>query len=198
MRRRKRRRKRRGVDGGVCVGGGGVGGDAGGRERDWNARDIITHRIVNCICNNSTIIISAAAAAAAVRFFLNFTRAQDRPRSSIHAFHAEDQVGQQRVRRRLRVDRCGRLWRFSCGLLRVGCAHENGRNQQSEGTVACEIFFSSVSVSFFAVFPVSSLLNRIVSQHSNSIGADGARAIADAMRTNSSVKELYLVSWFCY
>ena len=170
--------------------------------RGIGTRDIIKHGIVNCICNNSTIIISAAAAAAAaaaaVRFFLNFTRAQHMPRSRLHAFHVEDQVGQQRVRRRLRGDRCGWLWRFSRGLLRVGCAHENGRNQQSEGTAACEIFFSSVSVLFFAVFPASSLLNRIVSQYSNRIGDDGARAIADAMRTNSSVQTLHLVSWFCY
>ena len=169
--------------------------------RGIGTRDIIKHRIVNCICNNSTIIISAAAAAAAaaaVRFFLNFTRAQHMPRSRLHAFHVEVQVGQRRVRRRLRGDLCGWLWRFSRGLLRVGRAHQNGRNQPSEETAACEIFFSSVSVLFFAVFPASSLLNRIVSQSYNNIGGSGATAIADALRVNSSVKVLDLVSWFCY
>jgi hypothetical protein len=32
----------------------------------------------------------------------------------------------------------------------------------------------------------------------NNIRADGARCIADAMRTNGSVKELYLVRWIFF
>ena len=51
---------------------------------------------------------------------------------------------------------------------------------------------------FLAVFPVSSLLNCIDSQGDNNISVDGAEAIAEALRSNSSVQELNLVSWFCY
>ena len=51
---------------------------------------------------------------------------------------------------------------------------------------------------FLAAFPVSSLLNCIDSQGYNNIGDDGAKAIAEALRSNSSVQTLWLVSWFCY
>ena len=51
---------------------------------------------------------------------------------------------------------------------------------------------------FLAVFPVSSLLNCIDSQDNNNIGVDGAKAIAEVLRSNSSVQTLGLVSWFCY
>ncbi len=60
---------------------------------------------------------------------------------------------------------------------------------------------------FFVAFPPSPHvpscacgsppLIRIISQDNNNIGADGARAIADAIRTNSSVRELYLVRMCC-
>jgi hypothetical protein len=46
-------------------------------------------------------------------------------------------------------------------------------------------------------FPPSPPLIRIISQGGNIIGADGARAIADAMRTNSSVQTLDLVRMCC-
>jgi hypothetical protein len=50
----------------------------------------------------------------------------------------------------------------------------------------------------FAGFQCFVLLIRIVSQNNNQIGADGARAVADAIRVNSSVQLLSLVrSWFC-
>jgi hypothetical protein len=46
-------------------------------------------------------------------------------------------------------------------------------------------------------FPPSPPLIRIISQHGNNIGADGARAISDAIRTNSSVQKLKLVRMCC-
>jgi hypothetical protein len=46
-------------------------------------------------------------------------------------------------------------------------------------------------------FPPSRLLTRSVFQDENNIGADGARAVADAMRFNSSVQELWLVRMCC-
>ena len=44
---------------------------------------------------------------------------------------------------------------------------------------------------FFNLFTLN------VSQDSSKIGADGARAIADAMRVNSSVQKLVLVRLCC-
>ena len=169
--------------------------------RGIGRREVINRRIVIRLRSNSAIIIisvAAAEAAASARFLLKFTRAQRRPSSSIHAFHAESEVGQRRVRRRLRADPCESLWRFSCGLHRVGRAHENGRNQQSEETVPCEFFSVLFLFCFLAVFPVSSLLNCIDSQNGNNIGDDGVIAMAEALRSNSSVQTLWLVSWFCY
>jgi hypothetical protein len=56
----------------------------------------------------------------------------------------------------------------------------------------------------FVKFPPSPPLIRIISQggkktriDSQGIGADGARAIADAIRTNNSVRELGLVRGCC-
>ena len=49
----------------------------------------------------------------------------------------------------------------------------------------------------FVEFPSSPPLIRIISQYYNDIGDDGTRAIADAMRTNSSVQTLYLVRMCC-
>jgi len=49
----------------------------------------------------------------------------------------------------------------------------------------------------FVAFPPSRPLIRIISQNSNNIGDDGMRAIADAMRTNSSVQSLFLVRMCC-
>jgi hypothetical protein len=56
--------------------------------------------------------------------------------------------------------------------------------------------FSVVFVVFVEFLPSRPLI-RIISQHGNGIGADGARAIADAMRTNSSVQYLSLVRLCC-
>jgi hypothetical protein len=53
------------------------------------------------------------------------------------------------------------------------------------------VFFS------FVEFPPSPPLIRIISQSYSEIGDDGARAIADAMRTNSSVQSLDLVRMCC-
>jgi hypothetical protein len=49
----------------------------------------------------------------------------------------------------------------------------------------------------FVEFPQSPPLIRIVSQGGNNFGDDGARAIADAIRTNSSVQALHLVRMCC-
>jgi hypothetical protein len=49
----------------------------------------------------------------------------------------------------------------------------------------------------FVEFPPSPPLIRIISQSRNNIGDDGMRAIADAMRTNSSVQKLSLVRMCC-
>ncbi len=49
----------------------------------------------------------------------------------------------------------------------------------------------------FVELPPSPPLIRIISQGENEIGANGARAIADAMRTNSSVQWLNLVRMCC-
>jgi hypothetical protein len=49
----------------------------------------------------------------------------------------------------------------------------------------------------FVELPPSPSLIRIISQSDNEIGDDGTRAIADAMRTNSSVQALNLVRMCC-
>jgi hypothetical protein len=49
----------------------------------------------------------------------------------------------------------------------------------------------------FVELPPSPPLIRIILQKNNKIGDDGARAIADAMRTNSSVQKLWLVRICC-
>jgi hypothetical protein len=49
----------------------------------------------------------------------------------------------------------------------------------------------------FAEFPSSPPLIRIILQGDNEIGDVGARAIADAMRANSSVQKLSLVRMCC-
>jgi hypothetical protein len=55
-------------------------------------------------------------------------------------------------------------------------------------------FFQLYLVLFSAcIRPYDSPLIHIVSQVQNDIGADGARAVADAMRVNSSVQKLNLV-----
>ena len=56
-----------------------------------------------------------------------------------------------------------------------------------------DVFFTFVSLKFLLLFQY---LNLNVSQWTNNIGSDGARAIADAMRVNSSVQTLDLVR-FC-
>ena len=57
-----------------------------------------------------------------------------------------------------------------------------------------DIFFTFVSLKFLLLIQCLTLN---VSQAGNNIGADGARAIADAMLVNSSVQFLYLVSLCC-
>jgi hypothetical protein len=57
--------------------------------------------------------------------------------------------------------------------------------------------FVSFFLFSFVEFPPSPPLIRIISQNGNDIRADGARAIADAIRTNSSVQKLYLVRICC-
>jgi hypothetical protein len=49
----------------------------------------------------------------------------------------------------------------------------------------------------FVLFPLSPPLIRVISQQGNKIGADGARAVADFMRGNSSVQLLDLVRMCC-
>jgi hypothetical protein len=49
----------------------------------------------------------------------------------------------------------------------------------------------------FVLFHLHPPLIRVISQQSNKIGADGARAIADFMRGNSSVQLLDLVRMCC-
>ena len=88
------------------------------------------------------------------------------------------------------------LWCYIRGLRCAGRAHEIGRDAQTEETMACEIIFIIISVGFVE-FPPSPPLIRIISQSSNIIGDDGTRAIADAVRTNSSVQLLGLVRMCC-
>ena len=57
-----------------------------------------------------------------------------------------------------------------------------------------DVFFTCVSLKFPFCF---SFLALNVSQGYNKFGDDGARAIADAMRVNSSVQWLYLVRLCC-
>ena len=57
--------------------------------------------------------------------------------------------------------------------------------------------FVSFFLFSFVEFPPSPPLIRIISQRSNDIGTVGARAIAHAMLTNSSVQELWLVRRCC-
>ena len=57
-----------------------------------------------------------------------------------------------------------------------------------------DIFFTCVSLKFPFCF---SFLALNVSQRNNKFGDDGARAIADAMRVNSSVQQLWLVRLCC-
>ncbi len=83
------------------------------------------------------------------------------------------------------------MWCYRRGVRCAGRAHEIGRDAQTEETLFCEIIFS------FVEFPPSPPLIRIISQGGNEIGDVGLRAIADAMRTNSSVQTLYLVRMCC-
>ena len=57
-----------------------------------------------------------------------------------------------------------------------------------------DVCFTCVSLKFPFCF---SFLALNVSQSNNKFGDDGARAIADAMRVNSSVRELRLVRLCC-
>jgi hypothetical protein len=66
-------------------GGGGQGIYAGGREGEVGRCDIIKRRIVSSICNNNNCMSST--------FFIGCIRAQRRPSSSTHVFHAEGEVG---------------------------------------------------------------------------------------------------------
>ena len=57
-----------------------------------------------------------------------------------------------------------------------------------------DVFFTFVLLNFPFCFP---FLTLNVSQGYNKFGDDGARAIADAMRVNSSVQKLNLVRLCC-
>ena len=57
-----------------------------------------------------------------------------------------------------------------------------------------DVFVTFVSLNVAFLFQCLTLN---VSQGSNTIGDDGARAIADAMRVNSSVQKLHLVRLCC-
>ena len=57
-----------------------------------------------------------------------------------------------------------------------------------------DVFFTFVSLKFLFLFQCLTLN---VSQSINKIGDDGARAVADAMRVNSSVQTLDLVRLCC-
>ena len=57
-----------------------------------------------------------------------------------------------------------------------------------------DVFFTFVSLNVPFLFQCLTLN---VSQSSNKIGDDGARAVADAMRVNSSVQTLWLVRLCC-
>ena len=57
-----------------------------------------------------------------------------------------------------------------------------------------DVFFTFVSLEFLLLIQCLALN---VSQYNNNIGAEGSRAIADAMRVNSSVQELRLVRLCC-
>ena len=90
-----------------------------------------------------------------------------------------------------------------CGVSDYDCIELSARMKTGEISRVKKLnlvrFFSVLFLfCFLAVFPVSSLLNCIDSQIGNNIGDDGVIAIAEALRSNSSVQELRLVSWFCY
>ena len=64
--------------------------------------------------------------------------------------------------------------------------------------MCCSCIVAHVFFQFYLCFvlcPLSAPLIRVISQQGNNIGADGARAVADFMRGNSSVQELWLVRW---
>ena len=98
---------------------------------------------------------------------------------------------------------CEEINAYGCGVSVADCIALAARMKTGEISRVKKLnlvrFFSVLFLfCFLAVFPVSSLLNCIDSQGENNIGDDGAKAIAEALRSNSSVQRLYLVSWFCY
>ena len=98
---------------------------------------------------------------------------------------------------------CEEINARNCGVSVADCIALAARMKTGEISRVKKLdlvrFFSVLFLfCFLAVFPVSSLLNCIDSQGYNNIGDDGAKAIAEALRSNSSVQTLDLVSWFCY
>ncbi len=98
---------------------------------------------------------------------------------------------------------CEEINALNCGVSVADCIALAARMKTGEISRVKKLwlvrFFSVLFLfCFLAVFPVSSLLNCIDSQGGNNIGVDGAQALAEALRSNSSVQELRLVSWFCY
>jgi len=98
---------------------------------------------------------------------------------------------------------CEEIDASGCGVSVADCIALAARMKTGEisrvKTLRLVRFFSVLFLfCFLAVFPVSSLLNCIDSQGYNNIGYDGAKAIAEVLRSNSSVQRLDLVSWFCY
>ena len=98
---------------------------------------------------------------------------------------------------------CEEIDARNCGVSDADCIALAARMKTGEISRVKSLqlvrFFSVLFLfCFLAVFPVSSLLNCIDSQSGNNIGDDGVIAIAEALRSNSSVQTLWLVSWFCY
>ena len=98
---------------------------------------------------------------------------------------------------------CEEIDARNCGVSDADCIALAARMKTGEISRVKRLylvrFFSVLFLfCFLAVFPVSSLLNCIDSQNNNNIGDDGVIAIAEALRSNSSVQALGLVSWFCY
>jgi hypothetical protein len=115
-------------------------------------------------------------------FFLSFVECPQSP-PLIHYF-----TGQQYYRRR----RHARHFRRDSHQQQCAgagpCAYVLSLNR------AARLFQFSLS---FVEFPPSPPLIHIISQGSNNIGTVGTRAIADAMRTNSSVQSLGFVRMCC-
>ena len=98
---------------------------------------------------------------------------------------------------------CEDINAYRCGVSNADCAALAARMKSGEisrvKTLMLVRFFPVLFLLYFPpAFAVPSVLIRIVSQGGNSIGPEGAKAVADAMRANSSVQWLNLVRLCCY